>query len=230
MALPKNRDKVLRILDELEPKILGKVLNGYTAIEIIPGGDRHPGSEVFWNTWVVVMRKGVVGQEVYMHKTLGEFPDAISLKELDELFLREFVVITLNDADAMRYDPPDEALSVRAGLEPSVCIMENAKLIMFRFSWGREQVLAKLLDEIGRRQTTILSSNELFATILDSLRQMPVKVYLGGPEPEHSFESYWLIDYQRALQTAQNTKNLIVSTGPTLNGREVLSAEVTFNK
>jgi len=67
MALPQNKQAVLKLLDILEPRILGQEQKGFScgcgavhcddavAVEIIPSGNRYPGQETKWYLWSVNM-------------------------------------------------------------------------------------------------------------------------------------------------------------------------------
>jgi hypothetical protein len=235
MALPNNRKAVLEILDVLEPKLLGNMIGGYVAVEIIPGGDLSAGSESYWDTWHILVRKGKPGQEEYEQKQLSSFPAIISVKELDALFAGKFRSTREISAEASLYDPPmEDGLRARMGAACIVAIADNSRRISFRFSWGKEQDAAGVVDAISRRYSgTHSGSDHGFVQVMDALKSISPDVYKGGPDPEYSFESHWLTDYERALKIAAAANQMTITgvgSSLTASGNYKISATITFFK
>lgn len=234
MALPNNRKAVLEILDVLEPKLLGNMIGNYVAVEIVPGGDDSPGAEMYWNTWHILVRMGEPGHEEYDLKGLASFPAIVSTKDLDSLFGSKFRSAKVISAEAAQYDPTDEMIRIMLGDPAAVAIADNSRRISFRFSWGREQETGEAIDTISRRYSRIHSSlDTVFAEVLALLKQISPVTYKGGPEPEYSFESHWLMDYELALKIAVAAKSMTVTgvvTSVRGSGDYKVSAVITFFK
>jgi hypothetical protein len=245
MALPKNRAAVKAIYDLITPRILGQELPASgcscgcishgpaVAVKVIPDGDSMPGYEVQpW--WSVRMaqhpEKPTRGQQGIYYVDINCF---IPRSELEVLFEHHF---GKNPKITHDYKLPIAGESRwKAGLNVAVSIRDNEELLTFDFDWGREQAIAKKLGEIAdTAPKRILAGSEPFQQVLKLLSKLNPDVYAGGPEPELPFESYWLTNYQEALQRAQakDVHHMLVGIGRTHMQHYTISGSgtVTFLK
>jgi len=204
MALPKNRQAVQQLLQELEPHVLGREGEGLSCLcgaahcsapvaeGIEPAGDRYPGQETVWALWKVRMKAHSNGSP--WSCGLSYFVEA---GELRAMFKRYFG--DQDDRERPYNLAVDGADRVHSNLPAAVRIQENDKQIRFAFSWGREQSTAKQLIELGSR---LLVGGEVYARVVALLETIQPEVYRGGPDPELPYESTWLLDYDAALVRA----------------------------
>jgi hypothetical protein len=217
VALPENRQAVLSLLNELNPRILGlthpamscgcgAVHGGAaTAVKIDPAGDEYPGQETLWYLWSVEMKATNGGHD--WSCGLTQFIDA---DEVKALFERHFGKQKRDESKGPYRPEVDGVERVHAGLPAAVRIMENDKQIRFAFSWGREQEAAATIEkvfEIGPRR--LQAATKAFELVTRLLSGLEPETYRGGPEPELPFESKWLLDYQSALEQAKVGANHI---------------------
>lgn len=213
MALPKNRQAVLAILEELKPRIIGQSRPGWScncgaihagpavAVNIDPAGDEYPGQETQWYLWMVRMSEHPDNPLDYSYGCgLSEFVEA---KELDALFKRYFGPARDEEYPYHLEISGDDR--VHQGLLPAVRILENDQQIRFCFDWGRRQDAAAQLDKIFLQSTQrIPAKSGEFAKAFAVLNVLDPETYIGGPEPELPFESKWRTDYAQALHEARN--------------------------
>jgi hypothetical protein len=206
MALRKNREKVLRMMEILAPRIIGQEVStdrcgcgvgvGFaTAKSIWPGGNEYPGQEKSWNTWVV--RAQAADCETY--HTVG--PDQfIPASELDEMFAQCFNGSDISEGKSYHLVPGGVA-RVKAKLPAAVRISKDDSQTVFYFDWGKEQMVAadivKIHDTSGKR---LYKSSDAYKNLFFLLRKLRPKVYRGGPVPELPFENDWLLDYKGTLK------------------------------
>lgn len=244
MALPENRQKVLKILDVLNSRIIGQPHAGFTcscgavhsepgvAIEIEPAGDVYPGQEVKWYLWSVR-----VSHHPEEPMKLGGFScgitEFIPQAEVEALFESHFGTRPLEGSHyQLRVS---RAERVYAKLLAAVKIRENKWGIFFDFDWGREQEIAIRMDTIAtvspRRALSGSRPFEAFFYYMEDLKD--VTVYMGGPEPELAFESKWRIDFRQALEDAKSTNHLLLSnqgSSTTHKGTVYTDGRFTFLK
>lgn len=239
MALKKNRKKVRAILKALEPRILGKELPGMTcscgavhcgdavAERIDPGGDSYPGQETQWALWSVRMKAHDGGSD--WSCGLSFFVEA---DELRELFSRHFG----NDKGENPYQLPiSGADRVHKGLPAAVRIKENDHQIRFCVDWGREQEIARQLEELLQKNPRRIDrQSSAFMAIVTLLEQLNPEQYLGGPPPELPSESTWHLDFFGKLEEAAGSAREIFTqnSGRSISwrGSVYTNADVAFVK
>lgn len=240
MALPKNRQHVKEILDILKPLVLGKTLGAMscncgavhtgpaTATAIEPGGDTYPGQETLSYLWRVKMSYHPEDLNDHNYYSIGL--DAFVDRELvKDLFSQRFGA---NPETTNPYQlSPARDKRVRLGLPAAVCIKDSSSQTLFYFDWGKEQYVARLISEMCWRQPKRIKRNtELFQNIVAELQKLTPQVYQGGPDPEFSFESNWLLTYQPSLlYSAEYADHLLVGISSTHQSSGTTYPEGQFN-
>jgi hypothetical protein len=214
MALPKNRQAVQQLLRELEPRVLGKEHQGLScncgaahcaaavAERIKPGGDSYPGQETNWALWSVDM-KAHNGSD--WSCGLSFFVEADELRAMFDRYFGE-----QNGTERPYKLDIDGANRVHAKLPIAVRIQENDDQIRFCFDWGREQSAAEQLHGLTRR---LSAGSQAYERVVSLLKGFQPQIYRGGPDPELSHESTWLLDYHAALARASEVANHIFFQG-----------------
>jgi len=240
MALPKNREAVQKILDELEPQILGQEQGGFTcncgavhslagiAVEIDPAGDTYPGQETLWRLWSVGIKPHDGSQP--WSCSLSFFMNA---DKLDVMFKRYFG--DQEEEGPLYQLEIDRADRVHADLPPAVRIQENDSQIRFSFSWGREQDAARELDKLYKSNPRRMhAGSRSFKHTVSLLVAIQPEVYRGGPDPELPYESTWHLDYEMALKHAAEVANYIffqnMDSILDWRGKVITNADVVFMK
>ena len=246
MALPQNRSAVVAILETLkaDPRILGQKLKASscgcgaihlpsaTAVEIDPSGDDYPGQESSWLCWSVSMK---ADDPMHGSDWSTDLTAFIPVEELDELFEKHF------GPDLSGYDtsydlPVHGADRVYRRLPAAVKIRENDNQIRFSIEFGKEQRTARKVQSMySRLPHRVPRGSEGFDKLVKLLKNLPVEVYRGGPDPELPFESTWHVGGYHNLLTlaAASADHLFFQNGGSTydhRGSVVTHWDVVFMK
>lgn len=129
----------------------------------------------------------------------------------------------------------DGASRVYEGLPAAARIQENDSQMRFSFSWGREQEVARQLDELVEVYPRRLPvGSDGYVHVLSVLETIQPEIYRGGPDPELASESKWHLDYVAALDHAREVahhvffQNGVMDYG--VRGEAHVTLDVVFMK
>ena len=207
--LAENRKKVMELLVELTPLVIGKrsperscgcgcISHGPAmALSIEPGGRDRSGGEALWHFWSVRMHCQETGKSLY-GTGLDEF---IPVETVRTIFAKYF-------PDNFDGKSPYDLLSsgykrIEAGLAAAVRISDNNFQTRVSFDWGTDQIIASEIHQLYQEHGRIAKGTKAFERLSSLLYAIKPTVYAGGPDPVLLFENAWLMDYKLALVTCQ---------------------------
>lgn len=209
-----NRNKVLALLEELKPLVIGQRIKGFTcgcgcisadggiATSIHPGGDHYPGQEIDWSLWHVIVtcpETGIVTQRTGLS-------ECISVQEIETLFERHFGNIKAHRlvCDKLRksYQFPTRGKDRFTENLPAICrARSNEQEMVVQVQWGREQNIAEVFYDLYTTRTSTSFGSAGYQAVVALLGILNPEVILGGPAPVlPEFESIWFGDWATVLE------------------------------